>query len=63
MKQGLHRIYRGGQKHKTETIIIEAEDSVEQAVFARLNDKTEGMMNLLELIEETQEKRRVGRSG
>jgi SNF2 family DNA or RNA helicase len=57
LKQGLHRIYRGGQKHKTETILIEAEDTIEQHVFDKLRAKEGGMLNLLSLIEKTQDLR------
>ena len=50
LKQGLHRIYRGGQTKKTETILIEAADTVERLVYNILNDKNERMLSLLELL-------------
>lgn len=49
-QQGLHRIYRGGQTKKTETILIEANDTVESIVFEKLMGKTEGMLDLLKII-------------
>lgn len=51
LKQGKHRIYRGGQSMPTETILIEAEDTVEARVFDILDGKTEGMESLLALLE------------
>lgn len=53
LKQGYHRIVRGGQDKKTETILIEAEDTVEHLVYERVGDKTGRMMNFLEIIEES----------
>lgn len=50
LKQGKHRIYRGGQTQKTETIMVEAKDTVEQLVYQRLNEKNARMTNLLELL-------------
>lgn len=50
LKQGLHRIYRGGQTLPTETILVEAADTVEQVVYNILNDKNERMLSLLELL-------------
>jgi SNF2 family DNA or RNA helicase len=52
LKQGTHRIYRGGQDKKTETILIEAKDTVEPLVFARLGEKTDRMMNFLDILKE-----------
>ncbi len=52
LKQGNHRIYRGGQTQKTETILVEAEGTVEQLVYERLGEKTTRMVNLLEIIKE-----------
>jgi len=53
LKQGKHRIYRGGQTKPTETILIEATDTVEHKVFNILDGKTEGMESLLALLENT----------
>ena len=52
LKQGLHRIWRGGQKLPTETIMIEAEGTVEFKVYNRLNAKNARMVNLLDLFAE-----------
>jgi len=52
LKQGRHRIWRGGQTKKTETVMLVARGTVEEAVYDRLNDKTTRMLNLLEIIEE-----------
>ena len=52
LKQGLHRIYRGGQTLPTETLMLIARGTVEEKVYDRLNEKTDRMMNLLEVIEE-----------
>jgi SNF2 family DNA or RNA helicase len=59
-EQGIHRIYRGGQTLKTETILVEAEDTVEQIVYERLNHKSGKMLNLLDLIETTDTRRKGG---
>jgi len=50
LKQGMHRIYRGGQKKKTETILVEANNTVEQRVYAILNEKNQKMLDLLGLL-------------
>jgi len=50
LKQGIHRIWRGGQTLPTETILIEAADTCEDKVFASLNGKQKRMMNLLEML-------------
>lgn len=52
LKQGKHRVYRGGQTQRTETILVEAKDTVEQIVYKRLNDKNARMVNLLSLLKE-----------
>ena len=51
LKQGKHRIYRGGQTQATETILIEAVDTVEQRVYEILDGKQLGMESLLALLE------------
>lgn len=48
MEQGLARIYRGTQDKVTNTIFIEAKNTVEQLVYARLNTKHAGMQDLLD---------------
>lgn len=56
LKQALHRIYRGGQEHRTETILIEARGCrVEQRVYANLLRKTKRMESLLDILKEEQE--------
>jgi len=51
LKQAMHRIYRGGQTKKTETIFIEAVDTVESKVYQMLFDGKTSMDSLLELLE------------
>lgn len=48
--QGKHRIYRGGQTLKTETILVEAEGTIEERIYAKLNDNETKMMSFLDLI-------------
>ena len=50
LKQAKHRIYRGGQTEETETILVEAEGTVEHHVYERLNEKTHRMMNFLDIL-------------
>jgi SNF2 family DNA or RNA helicase len=51
LKQGIHRVYRGGQTEKTETLLIEAEGTVEALRYEQLQGKTERMNNLLGLLQ------------
>lgn len=51
LKQGKHRVYRGGQTQPTETILVEALGTVEKKVFDILDGKQEGMESLLSLLE------------
>jgi len=51
LKQGTHRIWRGGQRKKTETILIEAAGTVESIVYEMLNKKNARMVTLLDMIE------------
>lgn len=44
------RIYRIGQKYKTETLLVIAEGTIDERVAARLMGKIERMDNLLELV-------------
>lgn len=44
------RIDRNGQKRETEIIRIQAQDTVESAVYAALETKTQGQIGLLELV-------------
>ena len=49
--QGIKRIHRGGQRFKTETILIEARHChVEQRVYGNLGRKTARMENFLETL-------------
>lgn len=50
-KQLLHRIYRTGQKRKTETIRIVAQDTIDQVALSSLTRKLTAMDLLLELME------------
>jgi SNF2 family DNA or RNA helicase len=52
LKQAVHRIYRGGQTKVTNTILIEAENTVEKLVYERLLDKHTRMVELLDLIKQ-----------
>lgn len=49
-KQGNKRQYRLGQKEKTETIVVIAEDTIEQGVYDILMKKDARMTNLLDLF-------------
>ena len=56
LKQAIHRIWRGGQEHRTETILIEARGCrVEQRVYANLLRKTQRMETLLDILREEKE--------
>ena len=52
LKQAIHRVYRGDQDKVTNTILVEAKNTVEAKVYARLNDKYERMTGLLDLLAE-----------
>lgn len=52
LKQGKHRIWRSGQTRKTETILIEAHDTVERLVYEKLNHKSVKMTNFLDIIKD-----------
>lgn len=45
------RIYRAGQKQKSETILIQAADTLEESVYARLQGKLARQMDLLGLLQ------------
>jgi len=53
LKQGLHRVYRGGQTKRTENIMVRAKNTVEGLVYSMLTDKSVRMNNLLDLLKET----------
>lgn len=46
-----NRIYRAGQTKKTETILIQAKNTLEKTVFAKLQGKLTNMHNILRLFE------------
>lgn len=50
LKQMIHRIYRGEQDKVTNTIFVQAKGTVEDLVYARLDDKSERMQDLLDLM-------------
>jgi len=50
--QGNRRIYRAGQKQKTETILIEAKDTIEAEVYAKLRDKDAKQLTFLRILRE-----------
>ncbi len=51
--QGIKRIHRGGQKFKTETILVEARHChVEQRVYSNLGGKTARMKNFLDVLKQ-----------
>lgn len=52
MEQGIARIVRGVQDKVTDTIFIEAENTVEKDVYARLNNKAANMSDLLEQMKQ-----------
>lgn len=57
LKQFIHRIYRGGQKHKTETILVQARGClVEERVYGNLKRKTARMANFLSVLLEERAK-------
>jgi len=54
LKQARHRIWRGGQTKKTETLLVEATNSVEQLVYERLNEKNARMVSLLDILKDSE---------
>lgn len=50
-QQGLKRIYRAGQTQKTETITLVAQGTIEERVFAALQNKRVQMTDLLSQLE------------
>lgn len=48
MEQGIARIHRGAQDKVTRTVFVEAKHTVEAKVYARLEEKTAAMKDLLE---------------
>ena len=52
-KQTIHRIYRGGQKEVTNTVLICAKGTVEEVVYEKLNAGTLRMEDFLKLVQES----------
>ena len=52
LKQGIHRIRRGSQTKRTETVLVEASGTVEGIVYGQLDAKTGRMMDLLDMLKE-----------
>lgn len=52
MEQGIKRIHRGTQSEVTRTVFVEAKNTVERAVFERLNGKYAQMSELLDLMKQ-----------
>ena len=50
--QGNRRIYRAGQTQKTETIVVIAPETVEEKVYAKLQEKDVRQGNMLELLKD-----------
>ncbi len=48
--QGNRRIYRAGQTQRTETIVIIAANTIEEAVYQRLLDKNQKQTSMLDLL-------------
>jgi SNF2 family DNA or RNA helicase len=59
LKQAIHRIYRGAQDKATNTILVQARNTVEGLVYGRLDEKTDNMNNFLELVVASQRRRAV----
>ena len=52
IKQGKHRIYRGGQTERTETLFVVAKDTIEEEVYKRAQDRMAKQNNLLKLAQD-----------
>jgi SNF2 family DNA or RNA helicase len=50
LKQAIHRVYRGDQDKVTNTILVQAKGTVEELVYARLDDKYDRMTDLLDMM-------------
>lgn len=57
LKQAIHRIYRGTQDKVTNTILVQADKTVEALVYGRLDAKTNNMNDFLELVVASQRRR------
>ena len=52
LKQMIHRIYRGGQTQVTNTIFVEAKNTVERKVYERLDGKYTRMTDFMQMLTE-----------
>lgn len=59
LKQAIHRIYRGAQDKVTNTILVQARNTVEALVYGRLTEKTDNMNNFLDLVVASQRRSAV----
>lgn len=50
--QGNKRVYRNGQKNRTETIVVLAENTIDEHIYSVLETKNKRMSNLLNLLQE-----------
>lgn len=57
LKQGKHRIYRGGQTKRTYTRMVSARDTVDEDVYLKVGRKAKRMATFLELLEERRARR------
>lgn len=57
LKQAIHRIYRGAQNKVTNTILVQARNTVEDIVYDRRLAKTTNMNDFLQLVEAAQSRR------
>ena len=53
--QGNRRIYRAGQKQKTETLLVTARGTIEPRVYTRLAEKNARQASFLDLVRELQQ--------
>lgn len=59
LKQAIHRIYRGAQDKVTNTVLVQANNTVEELVYGKLDAKTVNMNEFLELVVASQRRRKV----
>lgn len=52
IEQMLHRVFRGGQTQRTETLFVCAADTIEEEMYARVFDKERRMRNFLDVLKE-----------
>lgn len=57
LKQAIHRIYRGSQDKATNTILVQARGTVEDLVYARLNQNVQNMNDFLQLASMSRQRR------